>query len=207
MSRFSLGGARDDFAARAGHLSGLLAAVRADGSRSEFCATSEYCIIQLQDTWNRFVRELIVRSSLGHAQRGNGTPLPAGGAGLMKYSDAFACLRRGWPGRSSRPSYWEPRWFDQGDSAKALSILNPANDQEIGAALGAGTNPIQQVRGVRNFICHRGPTSAPEIAAVALALGVQWEQPSDIVNSSVAGAVVFDSWITRFSAVAAAAIK
>lgn len=206
MGRFALAAARDDFAVRSAQLSNLLAAARAKGEGPELWGMSEYCVIQLQDTWTRFVREVILRSSLGHADRANGTRLRAPAAGVMTFSAALGHLRLGWPG-GKKPPYWEPRWFDRGDSAKALTILHPVNEQAIGAALGANTNPIEELRGVRNFVCHRGPTSAPRIAAAALALGVQWEQPSDIVNSAGPGAVVFDTWITRFSSVATAAIE
>jgi len=115
---------------------------------------------------------------------------------VLTFRDGVAALRAKWPG-GKRPAYWEPSWFDQGQSATALAILQPVNANDIGAALGAGTNPIEELRGVRNFVCHRGPTSAPKIASSALKVGVQWERPSDIVNASVGGAIVFDTWITE----------
>lgn len=57
------------------------------------------------------------------------------------------------------------------------------NRQEIDAAINSTTNPIEELRAVRNFVAHRGESSAHEIAAVARAFGVPgWRQPADMLN-------------------------
>jgi len=213
VSRLVIEDLRDEFVRRADGLVTLLNHSRSSGTLDRQAA-SEYCAIQLQDTWTRFCRDLIVGASLGNARFGPSSPragqnLAPGALGVLSVGEALAELRRTWKsGSSVQPPWWEPRWFDTGQSTRALNILRPSNRNEIDAALNSSTNPIEDLRPVRNYVAHRGASTAGDIAAVARRSGLaEWRQPADIINHSRAGAIVFDEWVRRFSAVATAAVK
>lgn len=167
---------------------------------------SEYCVIQLQDAWTRFCRDLILRSSIGNANRAGGTKIIAS---IREEHDAVDLLRSRWRGGNSRqPPYWEPSWFDTQQAAKALSLLRPGNTNDINAALGSSANPIDELRPLRNYVAHRGPTSNAALLAWAVDKHLAWHQPLDLLLQPAAGGSTrFEEWCVRFLAVAAAAVK
>jgi uncharacterized protein YfkK (UPF0435 family) len=214
MSRLVLDELRNAFVGRGADLSAALQEERVGDDSARIVIISEYCVVQLQDCWTRFTRDLIVFASLGNASFGPlssraGQILGPGVLGVQTFADAVTILRSRWTsGGGSKPPWWEPRWFDQRDAIQALKILQPVNGNDINAALGSSANPIEDLRAVRNFVAHRGATSAPRMRAVAQSVGsLGWAQPADVVNTSQAGVVVFDSWVARLSAVATAAVR
>lgn len=167
-------------------------------------ALSEYCLVQLQDSWSRFIRDLIFRSVRGNATRSNGVALMPGAHGYLSQQRAYAILRASWSTRRMNAG-WEPAWTSQDDANKAIDILRPTNENDLKAAIGASANPIKELKPVRNFSAHRGPESAKKLKATALARTSSWSQPGDLVLRA-SGLFVFEQWCKRFHVVAHAAV-
>jgi hypothetical protein len=180
-----------------------------DVSVAEPRSTAEFCIIQLQDCWTRFVRDLILRSTLGNASRASGARIPPGPLGSMYQRAAMRHLRANWPGSRKKPPYWDPKWFDQGEAGKAIGVLQPMNAVDLTAAIGANTNPIQEVRSLRNFVAHRGESSMNVVQVHFPGRHRAWSQPHQLVlhRPGVGGPSLFEDWCRRFRLVAAAAIQ
>jgi hypothetical protein len=210
MSRFQLDWLRLRFDAQAARLEAILATERAGGDPERITVASEYCVIHLQDCWNRFVRDLVMRSSLGGAVRASGARLPPGPRGHLWERDAFDYLRLNW-GRTMQKQLWEPDWHETSHASRAIDVLRPPNGNDLKTAFGASANPITEVRPVRNFVAHRGRRTAASIEPVARHYaGPDWRQPRDILNVVIPGSggvVVFEEWCRRFRAVAAAAVN
>jgi hypothetical protein len=180
-----------------------------DSGDAEATPTAEFCVVRLQDSWTRFVRDLVVRSALGNACRSGGARILPGPLGIMRQRSAMTTLRTNWPVGGTKPHYWEPKWFATKDSGRAVDVLQPTNGLDIKTALGAATNPIEDIRAVRNFIAHRGEPSASELDRKAHAWRPDWRQPADLVlNRPGAGLETrFEEWCRRLRLVGAAAVK
>lgn len=186
----------------------LVLAAQASSSAvdAERNALGEYALIQLQDSWGRFVRDLVLRSSLGNASRASGTKIPAGTHGNLRERDARLLLRNSWGTRPMNKD-WEPAWTSVNDALRCIDILKPANASDLKLALGANTNPIGELKPLRNFAAHRGHVSAAKLKALAGTWSAVWQQPSDLALAQTNGLYRFDGWCHRFRAVAAAAVK
>lgn len=209
MGRFNLGTLEARFDAEATRIAGALAVQRPGGALE--IEMAEYGLVALQDAWSRFIRDLIIRSSLGNAVTSAGTVIRAGQHGVMRQRDALDLLRRGWS-KKGMPSWWEPYWYRVDASTKAITILGPGNGGNIAAAIGSSANPVEDLRLVRNFAVHRLPSTAEDAGAVARGnSSAPWRQPRDIVGATARGGlaaeVLFDSWCRRLRVVAAAAVK
>jgi hypothetical protein len=204
MSRYDLGSLSvrldDEITALRGHMQSV------DAGIAEESVTAEYCVIQLQDCWNRFVRDLVLRSALGNANRASGQRIRPGSHGTLLQRSAMVLLRAGWP-RGRRPFYWEPSWFDQNHANIAIDLLDPSNGADLKTALNANTNPIEDVRPTRNFAAHRSERSATRFGPKAQSWLPGWQQPHQVVRQRLAGETLFEEWCRRFLAVANAAVQ
>lgn len=203
--RFNLGILSTRLAADLADLT-LLADQASVATGLERSAIGEYCLVQLQDSWSRFVRDLILRSSLGNASRVDGTKLPPGVHGRLLERDARQLIKTKWTAKGMGKD-WEPAWTSRDDAGRALQILQPLNSNDIMTALGASTNPIAEVKPLRNFVAHRGHVSARKLDVLAGSWGATWRQPSDLCLRDGAGIYRFEQWCARFQAVANAAVK
>lgn len=211
MTRFALDGLRHRFEEEATALDRLLAAHVGAGTAEER-ALAEYCLVALQDSWSRFVRDLILRSSCGNATTSQGRKVRPGPHGLLRLSDALTLLQKSWSKKALQPG-WEPYWHQVSAASRAVTILAIENGGDVVAALGSSANPIDELRAIRNFAVHRLPNTARSASAAAGAFSgtLAWRQPRDIVLYERPGAVgmerVFASWCRRLSVVATAAVK
>jgi hypothetical protein len=211
VSRYSLDTLHSRFDADINQVEADFRAARESADRRRVVATGERCVVFLQDSYSRFVRDLIIRSSLGNATTASGTRLPPGARGVLRQSDALAFLRKGWPPKkNTKPPWWEPNWYRAKEWGIALRLLKPANSATISAALGSSTSPAEQIRLVRNFAVHRGAGSALGISQVAMGVGVAgaWQQPCDILVFSTGGVVCqLEELCARLRAISAAAVR
>lgn len=211
MTRFALLDLQLRFDREARVLDQLLDAHAGAGSIEER-VISEYCLVALQDSWSRFVRDLILRSSLGNATTARGRKLPPGPKGAIRLSEALRLLQKGWAKKAKKQG-WEPYWYSVNEASRAATILAIPNSGDVLAALGSSANPIEELRPIRNFAVHRLPSTAANAAAAALGLSksLVWQQPRDIVLVRRAAATgserAFSSWCRRMSIVASAAVK
>jgi hypothetical protein len=209
VGRFNLGILEARFDAEAARIARVLSAERPGGPLEVEMA--EYALVALQDAWNRFIRDLIIRSTLGNSVTASGSAVRPGTHGVMRQRDALNLLRRGW-GNRAQPAWWEPSWFRVDVATTATTILAPRNGANIIAAVGSSANPIDDLRAVRNFIVHRLPSTAEGADAVRRAnRSSPWRQPRDILGAPARGGlpaeVLFDSWCRRLRVVANAAVK
>ncbi|MGE3842703.1 MAG: hypothetical protein AB7I50_14090 [Vicinamibacterales bacterium] len=203
--RFNLGILSTRLAADLADLT-LLADQASGATGRERNAIGEYCLVQIQDSWSRFVRDLILRSSLGNASRADGTKIPPGVHGRLFERDARQLLKSKWSAKGMGKD-WEPAWTSRDEAGRAIQILQPLNANDIMTALGASTNPITEVKPLRNFVAHRGHVSADKLEVLAGSWSVTWRQPSDLCLRDGTGLYRFEQWCIRFQAVANAAVK
>ena len=104
--RFNLGILSTRLAADLADLA-LLADQASGTTGRERNAIGEYCLVQIQDSWSRFVRDLVLRSSLGNASRADGTKIPPGVHGRLFERDArlFISLERPQGNAQSHPPH------------------------------------------------------------------------------------------------------
>lgn len=171
-------------------------------------AVGEYCIVQLLDVWNRFVRDVILVSATGRAVDRHGKSVSAGPPGGLRGDAAVAFLRVNWP-KSKKPAHWEPSWFDVSQSNAALDLLLPSNAQDLKTALGSTTNPVEELRMLRNFCAHRGPISAGRLHLQTRHWGpTNWNQPHDMVVARGPAGLpsIFEDWCGAFRLVGSAVV-
>jgi hypothetical protein len=209
VARFDLGTLEVRFDRQVAGIANALSAQRPGGALEVQLA--EYSLGALQDAWSRFVRDLIIRSSLGNATTASGTILGASKHGILTQRDALSILRSQWT-KAGMPAWWEPSWFRVDAATTAVTILAPGNGSNVVAAIGSSANPIDDLRALRNFAAHRLPNTAALADAVRVAnRSGSWRQPRDIIGAvargGAPGEVLFDSWCRRLRVVAAAAVK
>jgi hypothetical protein len=209
MARFNLGTLEARFDRQATKIAEVLTAQRPGGALE--VQVAEYGLVALQDAWSRFVRDLIIRSTLGNATTSSGTVIRAGKHGVLRQRDALSLLRRQWS-KGGMPTWWEPYWFRVDAATTAITILAPENGADVVAAIGSSANPIDDLRVVRNFAVHRLPSTAAQADAVRVAnRSAPWRQPCDIIAAAARGGspgeLLFDAWCRRLRVVAAAAVK
>jgi hypothetical protein len=209
VGRFNLGTLEERFDAEATRIAGVLILQRPGGALE--IEMAEYALVALQDAWSRFIRDLVIRATLGNAVTSTGTVVRAGQHGVLRQRDALTLLRQGWT-KKGMPTWWEPYWYHVDQGTTAISILAPSNGANIAAAIGSSANPIDDLRIVRNFAVHRLPSTAAGADAVRRAnRSAPWRQPRDILGATARGGlqgeVLFDSWCRRLRVVAAAAVK
>lgn len=208
MSRFALASLEQRFTREADRFGQARVIQRGFGAAAATVEIAEYAVVALQDSWSRFTRDTIIRSSLGNATTASGINLRAGRFGRIRQREALDHIRRGWQ-KTLKPTWWEPRWFDVGDANHALDILLPQNANAISAAIGSSANPIEELRSLRNFAVHRLPATAAGVESLRKQLRApDWRQPRDLIDWTVGGGEeLFESWARRLRNVAAAAVK
>lgn len=178
----------------------------------------EYAAIRLQDAWSNYCRDIIVYSAIYDTADAHNHIYPKSSHRLKNIAEVYDLLRNNWMGgsgqRSRKPSYWEPNWYDPSHVSTCLMILRLSNPN-IGGAIGLPTNPIQELRPLRNYVAHRGKETRLELekilvdpaASVSRVFGGVWNQPIDIISIQTdptrsPNATVFSEWIERFKVVA-----
>jgi hypothetical protein len=208
VSRYSLAVLRQRFDAEINQVESDFLAALSSPDQRRHVVTGERCAVYLQDSYSRFIRDLILHSSLGNASTAAGVKLAPGTPGVLRLSQALDFLRSRWA-PTTKPAWWEPDWYRSKEWTIALRLLGPQNGPTIAAALGSSASPDDQLRKVRNFAVHRGPGSARGIANVAATAGVAatWRQPSDVLVASGATPTLLAQWCARLRAVSNAAVS
>lgn len=175
----------------------------------EHHALAEYCIIQLHDSWNRFVRDLVLYSASGNAiSSSERSIVPSRQYGALNQEDAMSLIRGKWSPPRAKPSYWEPSWFDFKQMDRALTILDPSNRADIASAVGARNNPAESLRALRNFCAHRGISSSRKLLADSTSWApLGWRNPLELAFRTYPRGLSspFHDWCDGFELVARAA--
>lgn len=166
----------------------------------------EGCVIALHDAWNRFCKNLVLRSSYYQFETRSGQVLqPAVG---RKQSEALQFLGANLSAISFK-SFGEPTWFIPAATIDAASVLSVPNRSTIAASIGvsslhstvspsmgvqANSSPPREVQSVRNYIAHRGKSAASKMAPLMLAHGAC--NVLQLLDSPVSGGIrLFESWV------------
>lgn len=163
--------------------------VPARGDRNEFGigahrVAREGAVVALHDAWNRFCKNLVLRSSYHQFETRSGqVHRPAIG---RNQSEALQFLSVNLSAISSK-SFGEPTWFIPAATIDAASVLDVPNKSTIAAAIGVSTihstvspsvgvqanaSPPKEVQSVRNYIAHRGRCCGENVAFDVDAWGV-----------------------------------
>jgi len=158
-----------------------------DGKRRHI----EHAIFQLQNSWESYVRELILLSATGKYSDNGGvvrSNLPMRIHGKENAAGLLIQLR---PGRNR----YEPKWYNAREAAEACRILQLSNTNKINFALGSTPWPLEDLRKIRNFYAHRSKSSAKQVRDIA------WVNSSSDLNvietvlqAHNSGAKQFDYW-------------
>jgi hypothetical protein len=184
----------------------LVGAAEGESDAARRRALVEYSLVALVDAWSRFSRDLILASCLGGTTTCAGVVLPLSSLLIRTRSAALTRIRS----HFGRPHHlwWEPSWFDPVAASTAAGALAIPNGVTVTAALGASTNPIEEIRWVRNFVAHRGPGTAARCHAIGVKYYVPTPcSPTAIVLQMLPGAQglnrrLFDLWCDRLRSIA-----
>ena len=164
----------------------------------------EGAIIQLQDQWSTFTRDLIVRSWVGGVRTLSGRHIPAR-RGLVSDRAALAELRATYTGKLKKSQYWEPKWFDPIEAIEAAQRLKIPNVAEVVAGLGLTPSPLVEIRAARSFVAHKGQESASRLRPH----GVRPTSPevdAFMTSPTRGGAPRFERWVSQLDVMAFAAV-
>jgi hypothetical protein len=163
----------------------------------------ESAIVQLQDQWSNFCRDLILQSWRGGVTTLGGQPITVRTGPASNY-DAMNTLRSTYSGRLSKGRYWEPKWFDAVEALDAAHRLQIENFSDISAGIGLTPSPLDEIRAVRNFIAHRGAQSVAQLQPfVATPTAKMVDQ--HVAAPTLGGALRFERWVAQLDIMARAA--
>lgn len=166
------------------------------------------CVVSLWDSWNRFMRGLLLSSCSSARITGASGSLYFPVAALTE-TQAVTHLVQVSRSRSNsvRAMAGEPSWYDQNAVSDMTQELQLANSQQIitavtssSVSLGAGfvaSNPIEEIRIIRNFIAHKGNSSLAR--ARQYMSGHVTDHTHDL---QLGGVTRFGQWVDSLSAIA-----
>lgn len=185
--------------------------VPARGDRNEFGigahrVAREGAVVALHDAWNRFCKNLVLRSSYHQFEtRSAQVYRPAIG---RNQSETLQFLSMNLSAISSK-SFGEPTWFIPAATIDAASVLDVPNKSTIAAAIGVSTihstvspsvgvqanaSPPKELQSVRNYIAHRGKGAAARMSPLMSMHGAS--NVLQLLDSPVAGGIrLFESWV------------
>ena len=134
------------------------------GYRFEYRPTEDGCLISLWDSWNRFLRKLIVTSASGHARGSQELYLPQK---TRTEDEVIADLNQNKkePGRNFGIDRGEPKWSTKDCLVSIIDFLELPNGEQIAGAVGSSEisifsstvrNPLPEIKYCRNFVAHKG---------------------------------------------------
>ncbi|MFE7032652.1 hypothetical protein ACFU9Y_20280 [Streptomyces sp. NPDC057621] len=166
----------------------------------------EGSVIALHDAWNRFCKNLVLRSSYHQFENRSGQVLrPTVG---RNQTEALQFLSANISAISSK-SFGEPTWFIPAATIDAASVLNVPNRSIIAASIGVSSlhsrvspsagiqsnaSPPREVQSVRNYIAHRSKSAAARVNPLMTNYGA--ENILQLLDAPVAGGIrLFESWV------------
>lgn len=163
--------------------------------------TQEMCVIQLNDAWARFCREIVIVSAVGRTTTLSGSfiaPAPQ----ISGRSNVIPTLLRSYARR--RP--YEPNWHQANECITAITNLNLSNRVTVRDAIGVMDSPAEELRRVRNYFAHRGAGTGEYCWNTGLFSNRGRYEPISLKSYVPGGSTVFESWAKRLCAIARAAV-
>ncbi|MDJ0106533.1 hypothetical protein QM646_08935 [Rhodococcus erythropolis] len=180
------------------------------GFNTTYGAGEDGCIVSLWDVWNRFMRSLVLASCAGPIAGGSGTLYTP----TVRFTEqtALAELKKASKKTNIKVVRTEPNWYDPLATADICAALSLPNSSTIAAAVqssqivdSAGlvvSNPLSDVRKMRNYIAHKNHLTFSDVAALGLTSN---DSRTFICEILTGGTSRFTEWATGVIAVANAA--
>lgn len=158
------------------------------------------CVINLNDYWSQFCKNVMVSSAVGGWTSRSGVMLSRV-TGLGSNNDVMGLLRSTY---RSRPPFWEPNWTVASDFIDACRRVGISNLADVSAAIGATGSPAEELRLTRNYLAHRNADTAARAISVLAFYGATAPLDVDavITRPAHAGAHLFETWVNGLTAVA-----
>lgn len=186
----------------------------ARGFSSVYSPSRDGCVISLWDSWNRFIRDLLLTSCSGVTIGGSGkryTPTQA-----FNESEAVSNLLAlaNVKGSGVKATAGEPHWFDYPNLQNYCSALGLSNSNTIlpavqtstvyGLVGGQVSNPLSSLRVIRNYMAHKNTGTRSRLND--LLLGRQANSVDQyLLAQSAGGIALFSEWVEGLTAIADAA--
>lgn len=172
-------------------------------------AAAWHCVIDLQDSWARFVKDVIYRSARGRVVTRQGLRLSRC-SGLGWQDDVELYLKQNWP---DRWGVFGPPWHVTGTPVKAAGVLGLTNRSTIVSSFGVTLPAPSELQACRNFLAHRHQRTAKHIDIVAierrLGLPRYSVRPAELPATAVpgAGVLLFEQWCIQLKSIAYASTE
>lgn len=163
----------------------------------------ERLLMELQLTWEHFVRSSILDSATGQYVNSNGPVSSLKFKGIATRELASYALISTYKKRKK-----EPEWYLPNKAIQAADNLKLSNYTEIATYLGTTPWLIEELRHVRNFIAHRSKSSARSLREHTQTNNLHFPIIHSYCFAYVQnGCERFDSWILFMKQVGAGMVK
>ncbi|MEX2165020.1 MAG: hypothetical protein WD823_12365 [Sulfuricaulis sp.] len=170
---------------------------------------TESLIQDLWHTWCSFVRELVISSCTGCITR-NGSIIPARLANNSWQRLGYEAKQAVYgnnisPGRLLKSIRQEPTWGDQKNIIPILSVLAPANKNELISAFGLPLRGPRHLQIVRNACMHKHGEIMLDMRTIQIYyLASNVKQPSELVWHTEAASkqIAFFRWLDDLKIIA-----
>lgn len=163
----------------------------------------ERLVMELQLTWEHFVRCSILDSATGRYVNSNGNVSSTKFQGLATRELASYALISTYKKRQK-----EPDWYLPDQAIQAADNLGLSNYTEIATYLGTTPWAIEELRHVRNFIAHRSKSSAQSLRKHTKTNDLHFPTIHSYCFDYVqSGSERFDSWIRFMKQVGAGMVN
>lgn len=116
-----------------------------------------YCLVDLNDLWGNFCRQLVIDNASGRAKDLSGTAIVP--VQILSPAQVIARVkdRRG----------HEPRWHNARKAIAAERKCASNKSSQISAALFSTTSPAPFLNSIRNYFCHRRSDCRQQLQSMA----------------------------------------
>ena len=173
----------------------------AHSSASTHQLTQEMCVIQLNDAWARFCREVVILSAVGRTNTLSGSyidPAPQ----VLERAHVIPILLHSYP----RRRYIEPNWHQAKECITAITNLAISNRVTLRDAIGVVDSPAEDLRRVRNYFAHRGEGTGDHCWNTGLFVIRGRYEPNSLKSYVAGGSTIFESWAKKLCIMARAAV-
>ncbi|MFF4591791.1 hypothetical protein [Amycolatopsis sp. NPDC001319] len=167
------------------------------------------CVVSLWDAWNRFLRAVVMASAAGKISGYSKVAYQP--STVLSENGVLAFLAANKKQLGVRLIDGEPNWYNVKQLASIASGLGLQNASQIVGSIGASSislgasgsisNPIEDVRLVRNYIAHKTKSKMAEVQRLS-GFVPNGHVTLYLWSKSSGGVERFSNWITALKAVA-----
>lgn len=162
------------------------------GSHQRDLIFLNYSILRLQLEWESFIRRLVCHSATGKFKNSTGTVRSALPQHFHSARQVEHYISQVW-GRKGLG----PNWSIPAEAIGAVKKLRLSNSGQINAVLGSTPWPLEDLRLIRNFVCHRSTSSATRLRSKILTCSPISSELTDCVFVFHRGVPLYQYWIDQ----------